>query len=132
MEKELWEEVLKILAIDIPEENFELWFKLTKPISFLDGKFKVAVPNIYLAVLAGGAQLIQSWLMTKFNPVQGGGTAKIINMQMMYLFPVITVMIGISLPAALSLYWVATTVFTVLQQIIVMYQFKSKNNEARS
>lgn len=92
----------------------------------------LAVPNIYLAVLAGGAQLIQSWLMTKFNPVQGGGTAKIINMQMMYLFPVITVMIGISLPAALSLYWVATTVFTVLQQIIVMYQFKSKPNEARS
>ena len=47
MEKELWEEVLKILAIDIPEENFELWFKLTRPISFADGKFKVAVPNIY-------------------------------------------------------------------------------------
>jgi chromosomal replication initiator protein len=47
MEKELWEEVLKILAIDIPEENFELWFNLTRPISFIDGKFKVAVPNIY-------------------------------------------------------------------------------------
>ena len=94
----------------------------------------LAVPNIYLAVLAGGAQLVQSWLMVKFNPVgQGGGTAKIINMQMMYLFPIITVMIGLSLPAALSLYWVATTVFTVIQQIIVMYQFnKSKTNETRS
>ncbi|MBU1262446.1 chromosomal replication initiator protein DnaA [bacterium] len=47
MEKELWEEVLKILAIDIPEENFGLWLKPIRPISFTDGKFKVAVPNSY-------------------------------------------------------------------------------------
>jgi len=93
----------------------------------------LAAPNVYLAVIAGSAQLVQSWLMTKFNPIkQGGGTAKIITMQMMYLFPIITVLIGLSLPAALALYWVATTVFTVIQQIIVMYQFKPKNNEAGS
>ena len=97
-------------------------------------QINLAVPNVYLAVLAGAAQLLQSWLMMKFNPMgqQNGGAAKIINMQMMYLFPIITVVIGLSLPAALSLYWVATTVFTVIQQIIVMYQFKPKTNEPRS
>jgi len=47
MEKELWEEVLKILEIDIPEENFGLWLKPIKPISFAGGKFKVAIPNRY-------------------------------------------------------------------------------------
>ncbi|MDI6752040.1 MAG: chromosomal replication initiator protein DnaA [bacterium] len=47
MEKELWEEILKILTIDIPEENFGLWLKPISPISFTDGKFKVAVPNLY-------------------------------------------------------------------------------------
>lgn len=100
-------------------------------ITFL--QIDLAAPNVYLAVIAGLAQFLQSWLMSKFNPIgQGGGTAKIINMQMMYLFPVITVMIGLSLPAALALYWVATTVFTVIQQIIVMYQFKSQTNGAGS
>lgn len=47
MEKELWEEVLKILEIDIPEENFGLWLKPIKPISFTGEKFKVAIPNRY-------------------------------------------------------------------------------------
>lgn len=100
-------------------------------IAFL--QIDLATPNVYLAIIAGVAQLIQSWLMSKLNPIgQGGGAAKIINMQMMYLFPVITVMIGLSLPAALALYWVATTVFTVIQQIIVMYQFKSQTNGSGS
>jgi len=88
-------------------------------------EINLAVPNIYLAVIAGVAQLIQSWLMMKFNPITSkGGAAKIISTQMMYLFPVITVFIGMSLPAALALYWVATTVFTVIQQLIVMNKFK--------
>jgi len=92
----------------------------------------LAVPNIYLAVLAGLSQLVQSWLMMKLNPISadGGGMAKMINAQMMYLFPILTVFIGISLPAALGLYWVATTVFTVLQQLIVMHQFNKQDKLA--
>ena len=88
-------------------------------------EINLAAANIYLAVLAGLSQLVQSWLMMKFNPTSqtGGGVTKMINMQMMYLFPVLTVFIGMSLPAALALYWVATTVFTVIQQLIVMNQF---------
>lgn len=88
-------------------------------------EINLANPNIYLAVIAGVTQLVQSWLMMKFNPTTPkGGIGKMINMQMMYLFPVITVFIGMSLPAALALYWVATTVFTVIQQLIVMNKFK--------
>jgi len=95
-------------------------------------EINLAHPNIYLAVLAGVAQLVQSWLMMKFNPTpQGSGTMKLINMQMMYLFPVLTVFIGMSLPAALALYWAATTVFTVIQQALVMNQFKRTNKETK-
>ncbi len=104
-------------------------------LSFLHIKaleINLATPNIYLAVLAGVAQLVQSWLMTKLTPMpaSGGGAAKIINMQMMYLFPILTVFIGLSLPAALALYWVATTVFMVIQQIIVMKQFTKADQTA--
>ncbi len=91
-------------------------------------EINLAAPNIYLAIIAGLSQLAQSWLMMKFNPTpQGGGTARLINMQMVYLFPVLTVFIGMSLPAALALYWIATTVFMVVQQIIVINQFKRED-----
>ncbi len=81
----------------------------------------LSAPNIYLAVMAGVIQLLQSWLMTKFQPQpQGGGMAKMLTMQMVYFFPIITVFIAMSLPAALALYWVATTFFMVIQQLIVM------------
>ena len=39
--------------------------------------------------------------------------------QMIYIFPVITFFFAMSLPSALALYWVATTLFTILQQVIV-------------
>lgn len=81
----------------------------------------LSTPNIYLAVMAGVIQLLQSWLMTKFQPQpQGGGMAKMLTMQMVYFFPIITVFIAMSLPAALALYWVATTFFMAIQQLIVM------------
>ena len=80
----------------------------------------LAHPNMYLAIGAGLAQLLQSWLTTKFQPIQGEGMAKMINTQMLYIFPVMTGFIAWSLPAALALYWVATTVFTVIQQLFVI------------
>jgi len=81
----------------------------------------LAAPNLYLAIMAGIIQLLQSWLMTKFQPKpQGGGMAKMLTTQMVYFFPIITVFIAMSLPAALALYWVATTFFMVIQQLIVM------------
>lgn len=78
-------------------------------------------PNLYLAIMAGIIQFFQSWLMTKFQPQpQGGGMAKMLTTQMVYFFPIITVFIAMSLPAALALYWVATTFFMAVQQLIVM------------
>jgi len=83
-------------------------------------QINLAHPNMYLAVIAGVSQLFQSWLTTKFQPAQGEGMAKMINTQMLYLFPVMTGFIAWSLPAALALYWIATTVFTIIQQLFVI------------
>ncbi|MEW6681227.1 MAG: DnaA/Hda family protein, partial [bacterium] len=47
MEKEFWEEALNILKKDIPEEKFELWLKPIKPLTIVDNKFKIAIPNKY-------------------------------------------------------------------------------------
>lgn len=79
-------------------------------------------PNIYLAVLAGVLQLIQSIQMApkkSKNAKKSGGVLGDFSSQMVYIFPIFTVIIAIKLPAALALYWVVTTLFLVIQQKIV-------------
>jgi YidC/Oxa1 family membrane protein insertase len=84
-------------------------------------------PNIVLAVLAGAAQFWQTKMMMSKQPEVKSEGAKdenmmtMMNKQMMYFMPIMTVIIGISLPGGLSLYWFVTTVLTILQQ---MYIFK--------
>jgi YidC/Oxa1 family membrane protein insertase len=87
-------------------------------------------PNIYLAVLAGLAQFWQAKMMMTKQPVIKSEGSKdesmtaIMNKQMLYFMPAITIFIGISLPGGLTLYWCVITILTALQQLIV---FKKKN-----
>jgi len=39
--------------------------------------------------------------------------------QMLYFFPIFTVLILLRLPAAIGLYWIVTTLFSILQQYLV-------------
>lgn len=79
--------------------------------------------NIYLAVLAGAAQFWQAkMLSTKRAALKTSGAkdedlAAAMNKQMLYVLPVITVIFGYQFPAGVTLYWLATTGFTVLQQL---------------
>ncbi len=84
--------------------------------------------SIPLAVLAGAFQFVQTkMLMVKRPPpaVRNKPGAKdedmmaAMNKSMLYFMPVMTVAIGISLPAGLTLYWVAVSVISVLQQFLV-------------
>lgn len=87
-------------------------------------------PNIYFAVAAGLAQYWQAkMMMTKKPPVSGNGAQDenmmaMMNKQMLYFMPALTVFIGLSLPGGLSLYWLTTTLLTILQQ---EYVFKHKD-----
>ncbi|NCD00647.1 membrane protein insertase YidC [bacterium] len=89
-------------------------------------------PNIYLAILAGLAQFIQSKMLIAKKPAVKSDGAKDENMaaimskQMMFFMPAITVFIGLSLPGGLTFYWFLTTILTALQQL---YLFKKKDKE---
>lgn len=88
-------------------------------LGFLD----LSKPEHYvLPILTGGLQFIQTkMLMPKLSKIQGASTTQqIISNQMTYIFPVMTAIIAFSLPAALPLYWVVTTIFAILQQWIIM------------
>lgn len=82
--------------------------------------------SIPLAVLAGLAQFLQTKMFsTKTPPKEAGESSKDENMaaamnkQMLYVMPVMTVIIGFSLPAGLTLYWFFSTLLMLAQQWFV-------------
>ncbi len=87
------------------------------------GFLNLSDKSIPLAVLAGLAQYWQSKMMITKRPPQKTVGAKdedmmaIMNKQMLYMMPILTVFISMSFPAGLSLYWFITTVLTGLQQL---------------
>jgi YidC/Oxa1 family membrane protein insertase len=98
------------------------------PVSF--GLIDLSKPNVVLAVLTGLAQYFQSkMLVTKRPPKKIPGAKDedmmtIMNQQMLYFMPVFTVIICISLPSGLVVYWLVMTILTILQQL---WMFKDKN-----
>jgi len=91
------------------------------------GLIDLAKRNIPLAVLAGLAQFWQTKMILpkveKNKPKnKTGGMAEqmsgMMNQQMLYFMPVLTVIIGFSLPGGLPLYWLVTTLLTVGQQYL--------------
>jgi len=98
------------------------------PISF--GFFNLSKPNVILAILAGVAQFLQAKTMNRqVPPKEAGAGGKdenmmvIMNKQMLYMMPIMTVLIGFSLPAGLTLYWFWSTLLMALQQ----YYLSKKN-----
>lgn len=100
------------------------------------GFLDLAQRSIPLAVLAGLAQFWQAkMLITKKPAVNSAGAkdegmAAIMNKQMLYFMPALTVFIGISLPGGLTLYWFVITVLTVVQQLVT-FRHKKKDSSGQ-
>lgn len=103
-----------------------LWLNLAKPDK-----------SYILPVIAGASQLIMSLMMMPKTALAAKNVKKeekkiivkpgekkkpdddmaaAINKQMMFTMPIMTVFIGISLPSGLAVYWIVTTVFSIIQQ----------------
>lgn len=100
------------------------------------GLFDLSKRSIILAVLAGAAQFWQARMnITKRPTPPVGEGAKdedmmaMMNKQMLYLMPAMTVFIGFQLPAGLSLYWFVSTVLTALQQLYLKKKMAPKGPE---
>lgn len=81
--------------------------------------------SIPLSLMAGVSQFFQTKLSLSFskNPIlqkdQKSNSLALINEQMLYFLPVITIIVSMSFPAGLPLYWIATTAFSVLEQVYI-------------
>lgn len=94
-------------------------------LNFLD----LSQPNLYLAVITGIAQFVQSKMALSLQPKpapQPKGSSDFATMfsstmsrQMLYFFPAMTVIIGAKLAAGLVLYWFVSTLLAVVQQYFV-------------
>lgn len=98
------------------------------PLSF--GFLNLSKPNVVLAVLAGIAQYLQAKTMNRQQPPKEAGEGgkdenmmAMMNKQMLYMMPAMTVLIGFSLPAGLTLYWFWSTILMAGQQY-----YMSKDN----
>ena len=81
---------------------------------------------ILIPILAGAFQLVMSMYTMKSQPQQqGAGSMK----GMMYMMPLMSVYIGFIMPAALGVYWIAQSVFSLIQEVI-MTKFFNKKLEA--
>ena len=85
-----------------------------------------AIGLILIPILAGLSQLLISWytMRTQKN-AQAMGSMK----GMMYMMPLMSVYIAFIMPAALGVYWIAQSVFSMIETVI-MTNFLNKKFEA--
>lgn len=81
------------------------------------GILDLSQQSIILAVVAGLAQFWQTrYSMASSKKTNGKDLASTMQKQMMYFFPLITVFIVSRFPAAIGIYWIVTSLFSVFQQ----------------
>jgi YidC/Oxa1 family membrane protein insertase len=129
--------VFRVLRVGMSEDLSLVYSFLAKPTTFQAisfGFMDLSKPSIYLAVLAGAAQFIQAKMMLAKNNKTADGKdqaddmSAIMNKQMVYIFPVVTIVFGFSLPGGLTLYWFMFTFFTIVQQYLVLKTSKKITN----
>lgn len=87
-------------------------------------------PNLVLAILAGLTQYYQTKMLLPKKGIlnkkqnEGPDFSQIMQKQMVYFFPIITIIILLGLPSALGLYWTASGIFSIIQQYFILKQDK--------
>ena len=115
-----------------PEEMVNLYSfvsqpKIIDPIFF--GLINLAKSSLILALIAAIFQFFQTKMLTIYQPVglvktpektdQMTSFSNLFQKQMLYFFPIFTVFILWKLPAAIALYWITTSLFSLVQQYFI-------------
>lgn len=117
----LWRAFLR--GISLSTISGELYSFVAKPqilhTVFL-GIFDLTKRSVVLAILAGVLQFFQTEMsLPPKSQAKTGDMVQMMSYQMLYMGPILTIVIAWSLPAALPLFWVVTTLLTALQQYFI-------------
>ncbi len=85
------------------------------------GLVDLAKPAPVLAALAAAAQFVQTKQLQPKHVDPNDAQARMMS-GMTYVFPGLTFVIGLTLPSALALYWLVTSLVAILQQYLVLKQ----------
>ncbi len=130
--------IFRVFRDGFAQNHLELLYPFVKNPETINaislGFFNLSEKSLVLAVLAGLAQFWQAKMMNTKKPAidtQGSkdeSMTAIMNKQMLYVMPAVTVFIGMTMPAGLTFYWFLTTLFTALQQKLV---FRKKDESEK-
>jgi len=122
-----------------PEEMANLYSFVSQPRIInpnFFGLINLAESSLILALIAAIFQFFQTKMLTLYQPVGLGKTPKktdqmtqfsnLFQKQMLYFFPIFTVLILWKLPAAIALYWITTSLFSLVQQYLI-FKPRSEN-----
>lgn len=87
------------------------------PIAF--GALDLARGSVIMGVIAAATQFLQTKLSTPPPVAQDNSFSKMLNMQALYIFPLLILFWSRTFPAALMLYWTVMNVFAIVQELIM-------------
>ena len=119
-------------AIDLPEHWIDVNYNFigldltATPWEYIKSfRLEWAVIGVILIpILAGLSQFVLSKLMTKTQPQNDATGASMKSM--MIMMPLMSVYIAFIMPAALGVYWIAQSVFSLIQEAILNKTFSAK------
>jgi YidC/Oxa1 family membrane protein insertase len=86
------------------------------------GLLDITKKNVWLSIIVGVTQFIQiRYSVPAYKPTGKTGKqedfAKSMNVQMRYTMPAIVFLISFSLTSAISLYWITSNIFAIVQEV---------------
>lgn len=130
----------RVFLIGMEPDTFINLYSFISPPSIVNLSFlgiDLTQTSLLLALLAGSFQLILMHLVKPAAPAapstdsdQSAQMMASMQKNMTYIFPVMTVFISMQLPAALALYWVASTIFGIVQQYTFKHYLKISSGVA--
>lgn len=111
----------------LPESMVKLYSFISSP-GLINPTFlriiNLGQSSLILAILAGVCQFFQTKMMTpklKNTKTQDqmGQFSNMLQKQMLYFFPFFTIFILWKFPAAIALYWIVTSLFSIGQQYLI-------------
>ena len=133
--------LLILVQLPILIALFKIFSQSIKTVPNLNPQFlnlvNLALPSLVVVLLAAVAQYFQVKLSLPPQSESKGQNvskeekiAKQMSFMTLYFMPFLTIIILYKLPSAIALYWLTTTLFSVIQQVIINRSLK--NNEWRS
>lgn len=133
--------VFQVFRTGLTAEHLELYSFIHNPGMLNPVCFSIlnlAKPSIPLAVITGILQYFQTKMLTAKKPPQQVAKSPgakdesmmtIMNKQMQFMMPILTVVIGMTLPSGLMLYWLVSLLLTLVEQF---YSFRKPKSESKS